>query len=1058
MRQGKSHRSNQADRQEEETDRRSPQEQAQAQRRRNRQIQQQGQQEAQSNAPAQRQPHRRPRREEQQQQQQQQNLESDTNVARMPPRQQREQSNSSTRRSRKRRSSSNSHGQRRRSQHSNSQRSEFAFGGSRRRNDPAAGDKEDNLVEQYRAILDGDNVDAEERNKAQNVFVAAAGNLPMAAQLYWDDYFATQAAASAAAAANAPPQPPLQNNDSNMDQDSSSSDDDDDFSRDGSARRHPHRKIRRSLDGAFRAANRDDASSSNNSNNGSDNNNDALGDAVARPPVRNAAGGDDDQEGMQEDRLENNNDNNIAESVSVSDDETGGNQGVWRFTGNRQDSSRRRRGTRDMERRIREAAAAVAKKVSPKTESPPQRRRKFNHANKDQPKFLIPDSDWLQDNEQDGAAIRDPLLILWGKGTPAAKNSENEEEDEEGGQGPQEDEAVQPAENNVEGDDAGPPPGEGNVVADEEMDDDQPEQRGRVSEANGRTKSGLTGIPHTWLNASFSLSDCGMGITLKPPKPEDIEFFTWRQQQNQDRRQSGVLPPPYHCRSMTAIFSIIQAMLLAGASIQGDTVNCTKAQIPWSELSKTQREVEFDSRLKDVLAALIFVAAEASLQRKKQAVAKAEEKARDREQDEGGEVAHEAEKLQTKKRIQYMKRRLRLITTCTWEDDPTAGMPQAPDGPSHRNVQVATSLTNIQDIELFVSSNLRDFKAPGGVALLAETIARIHGAGVLEHMMKVSTSEGVSKGIHTTSCLISCTCEQRQRKQLEENPISNISRIDAAKLVDTTPPGHQCTSHQLISLLLTGKIESSWKGWSSTGLGFGLLSSNHGQIGVELTRPEQAVWMLQGETGYTVLHVTDCKGADRRTVSKLDTAGAVLEFSHWNSWYGQRKQSGLKLITAGAKWDPRAKHTRKQDSVQHHGASGPNRTLRLLREQRDLEQSTSAKARQQESSLEANESEISIKPEEVKSAKVHPDDERHYPGNHKMWRFDMGDLEKENSPDDEDRKLPGNNWIPYYRLTARQKYIADLKLGPKIRGILWTRWPNATINGFTPINGEPPVV
>ena len=79
-----------------------------------------------------------------------------------------------------------------------------------------------------------------------------------------------------------------------------------------------------------------------------------------------------------------------------------------------------------------------------------------------------------------------------------------------------------------------------------------------------------------------------------------------------------------------------------------------------------------------------------------QMVAKAEEQYRDVDHEEGGEVVNEAKKLQTKKRIQYMKRRLRLITTCTWEDDPTAGMPQAPDGPSHRNVQVATSLTNIQ--------------------------------------------------------------------------------------------------------------------------------------------------------------------------------------------------------------------------------------------------------------------------------------------------------------------------------------------------------------------------
>lgn len=129
-----------------------------------------------------------------------------------------------------------------------------------------------------------------------------------------------------------------------------------------------------------------------------------------------------------------------------------------------------------------------------------------------------------------------------------------------------------------------------------------------------------------------------------------------------------------------------------------------------------------------------------------------------------------------------------------------------------------------------------------------------------------------------------------------------------------------------------------------------------------------------------------------------------------------------------------------------------------MKEQRDLERSTSVRAEKQESSLQANESGSNIRPEEVEVARVHPDDELHYPGNHKMWRFEMGEVEKENSMETGDKKPPGNNWIPYYRLTVRQKHIADLKLGPKIRGILWTRWPHAAINCFMPKEGEAPVV
>jgi hypothetical protein len=578
----------------------------------------------------------------------------------------------------------------------------------------------------------------------------------------------------------------------------------------------------------------------------------------------------------------------VAESVSVSDDEAGGN-GVWRIVGNvvarLEDASRLRRADDDVERRIREAAAAVAKKVSLKVESntPTQRRRrrrarKRKHTAKhsmdddDDDQDYISDSEWLHEHEESGGTIQDPLEALWGKGRkPSLEETEN----------------ANPAPA------AGENAAEGNVVADEEADEHPPKN--------------ASGIPHSWLSASFSLTAEGGGLALKPPKPEDIDFFTWRQQQNQQRR--GV-PPPHHCKAITAILAIVNATLLTGASIQGNEVNCTKAQTPFAELTEEQRKGQFESRLTDALAALIFIAAKASLVRKQRAIAKAKaEQASEDKDDDDDDYEFEdsdVEKDEREIKFQKMKRRLNVIPTCTWEDDPTAGMPQALDGPSHRNVQVAASLTNIQDIRLYVLSTIREFMAPGGVALLLETILRIHGTGVIARMMeraKKEQSKAASSTIATNS-LICCTCEERQKKILEKNPLPPSARNDPSRLVDTTPPGHECISKELMSLLLTGRVESSWKGWSTKGLEVGILSNTPGQVGWQLARPEQPVWILQGETCYSVLYVEDCIGADRNKVSKLDTSGAVLEFAHWNCWYGQRNKSNLRLIMAAEKWNP----------------------------------------------------------------------------------------------------------------------------------------------------------
>jgi hypothetical protein len=863
----------------------------------------------------------------------------------------------------------------------------------------AIGHPEAPEIEHFRAILSGDGDHPEmESKKATILLEATAGNIQLAAQLFWDDHFASQAASSLAAVdpssqnhADKPDKKlPAARNAHHESADSDDENDDEDtHSHTSGNGRHRHPKIRRSLDKDFGRAAEDkeeepefeleeemeEAGDENQQNQ-------RMADAIADQQVR-----------LQD----------MVGSVSVSDDEAGG--GVaWSIASKGPTKSRknnRRQKDDGLERRIREAAAAVAKKVSPKFEfDDDEERRKKRKRTEDEIEDddYISDSDWL---EEERNTIKDPFQALWGKGTWGKGTS------------------AESSSSSVTADNENA--GEGNLVADEDTEEQKDDT--------------TLGISRTWLNASFSLTSCGKGLALKPPKPEDIEFFAWRQQQNQERSSRPGVPPPHHCKAITAVISIINAMILTGASIQGQEVNCTSAKKPFAQLTLAERKREFEMRLTDAIAALIFIAAKASTNRKRRAISRAKR------------LLGEENEIKTQK----MQRRLYLIPTCTWE---------APDGPSHRNVQVTTSLTNINDIRLYVLSSIRAFTAPGGVALLLETILRIHGSGVISRMM-VRAKETVKDASteETLSSLICCTCEERQREELKKNPNPLSARNDPAKIIDATPPGHECISMELISLLMTGRVESSWKGWSNKGLDFGILANSPGRMGWQLARPEKPVWILQGETCYSVLYLTGCKEADLKTISKVDTSGAVLEFVHWNCWYGQRNESSFRLITAAGKWNPPGLSF-KPSADKWQGCRPPMKsrfTLDLLKERLGFDRRTNKMSASEHELMEAKEKASPITAKELEAVTAHPDDVRFYPGKHNMWRFDMGEVDKENLEVWE-RKVSAETWVPYHRLPKRQKLIVELKLGLKIRCILWTRWPSSIIDSFTPPGEDPPIV
>ena len=106
----------------------------------------------------------------------------------------------------------------------------------------------------------------------------------------------------------------------------------------------------------------------------------------------------------------------------------------------------------------------------------------------------------------------------------------------------------------------------------------------------------LPEIPSTWLHASFAAHASFMGLAVKDPKPEDVAEHSLRLHQiNNDSaannaRRNNTVPLPYHCRGVTALLSIVSAMMLTGASVQSQQVSCSSSRVPFLELSEEERK------------------------------------------------------------------------------------------------------------------------------------------------------------------------------------------------------------------------------------------------------------------------------------------------------------------------------------------------------------------------------------------------------------------------------------------------------------------------------------
>ena len=452
--------------------------------------------------------------------------------------------------------------------------------------------------------------------------------------------------------------------------------------------------------------------------------------------------------------------------------------------------------------------------------------------------------------------------------------------------------------------------------------DDEPEEE---------VESFPCGIPRTWMNAGFQMAIAmerggggktkALGLSLRPPHEEDMAFFCHQTLMHSDTNHKRV-PPPYHCRGVTALLSVVTALLYTGASVQNDHVSCYSARQPVLDLldlvaennnkRKEKKEAnddkslkstaapykrEFEARLADALSALLRIAAQASVERKRRAL----------------ELLEKSKDPADQRKWQKLERKLQLVPTCWWSTDRGSGEVRLPEGNDEDdgrtcNIQVTTSLTNVQDLRAYVVGNMKAFTSSGGCALFLETILRIHGKGAVQRMIRrarqkaglttKTTADNKDRTNNQSTTMVYCTCDTRHhRRMAEDKPYAQKMKAKAKKHqegVDTSPKGHDCVSIELLSLLLTGSVHSTLQGWSTGPLGVGLLTDTPGQVSRGLTRPEKPVWILRGPTCYSVVWL-DGSHDHADTFSRVDCPGQVSALTHWNCWYGERHATQLRL-------------------------------------------------------------------------------------------------------------------------------------------------------------------
>ncbi|KAL3763085.1 hypothetical protein ACHAW5_010713 [Stephanodiscus triporus] len=563
-------------------------------------------------------------------------------------------------------------------------------------------------------------------------------------------------------------------------------------------------------------------------------------------------------------------------------------------------------------------------------------------------------------------------------------------------------------------------------------DSDGSDEDGDNNAADGRVN-----IPISWLRSGFMLSKCGNGLAMSAP-PDDEWDRTHRQSSAFPILRDGELKGtkslfPYNCKGVSALLSIVTALLYSGASIRGGTtVACDVDRVPFDDLTLDQRKREFDPRLTDALSSLIFVAAQAGSRCcKKRLQAFDRQWARCRKK---RHVSPEEEASYTMRRL-LLQRQARVCHVCWWETDATTGnITMFPEGRNPKDVNLKLSSTNIHDIKSYVKTNLRSFKAPGGCALLLETILRCHGPFAT----------------FPQTLLLNCKCSESL------NVIETRAKNKSGSIM-TVPEDHDCMTVELLSLLLTGHARSNYLDWSSDMFGIGLLHMNtNGQnkLNTRLLRPIKPIWICLGDLGYSTLFVD--VNTFIGSTNSLDDPGersgfrVITSMHEEEPYHLSRQNQPVRIPNIGSDSEEEGRTVTDSISSRFH--------LQLKRDAA-MPWTIDGNFHSVFPSSRDNPGGISpvLKPindDELQSVTFHPEDEKYYPGQYRRWRFQFSG---------DNTTLPSRvptadaEWIPFYRLHGRQRLIIEMKIAPRICAIVRSRWPLAIVRDFVP-TGKFPIV
>eukprot|EP00970_Alexandrium_tamarense_P014560 scaffold4188_cov272-Alexandrium_tamarense.AAC.1 len=556
-----------------------------------------------------------------------------------------------------------------------------------------------------------------------------------------------------------------------------------------------------------------------------------------------------------------------------------------------------------------------------------------------------------------------------------------------------------------------------------------PQSSSSDSDGSDDDDSPRLSIPPSWLRTGFVLSKCGNGLAVADPSDEEWERIRRSHPRViRDGHLKGIKGLfPFHCKGLSALLSIVTAMLYSGASIRGGAVTCDSDRTPFDELSVEQRQKEFHSRLVDALSSLIFIAAKAKSQRISDAL-NTMDKLMVRRKKMKEDILSGEYRSFTEMR-QRLKVRVGQCRVAFWETDSANNDATIfPAGRDPKDIQIHSSLTNIQDIRQYVQTHLRSFTEPGGCALFLETIVRCHGESHIEKLLGVDVSSSYAE--RKPVKLLTCRCKETL-KYLEK-------RRSSMNESGPPPDEHDCIKVEFLSLLLTGQVFSSYQNWSADSIGIGLLRIDKGTpVGSRLLKPIKPIWICLGDIGYSTLFLESKDIIGKET--SLDSPGNAFRLAHWNCWSGER--TGMKVLTS--MYNEGSVLTDLNAAVISDFEEDGKRTVTqsIVEKQHDEIQRDAV---DQVDPATADPDLLPITDEELQSTRFHPEDEKYYAGQYRRWRYQLGGGN-------------GDEWVPFYRLKRRQKLIVEMKLAPRICVLVRSRWPLATLRDFSPA-GKFPVV